>query len=86
MRRIFSILLALIIAISTSAPAFADKLEAPDGSDVQIIAVKAGDSTRAEETCWYYRVHNGMVQMRKWSITYRKWLTDWIDIGPYEGG
>lgn len=86
MKRILSLLLALVISLSAAAPAFADSLEAPDGSDVEIIAVKPSDSTRAEETCWYYRVYYGMVQMRKWSITYRKWLTDWIDVCPYEGG
>lgn len=86
MKRILSLLLVLVLSLSIAVPAFADGLEAPDGSDVEIIAVKPGDSTRAEETCWYYRVHNGMAQMRKWSITYGKWLTDWIDIGPYIGG
>jgi hypothetical protein len=86
MKRILSLILALVISLSFAAPSFADGLESPDGSDVEIIAVKPDGSTRAEETCWYYRVHNGMVQMRKWSITYGRWLTDWIDIGPYEGG
>lgn len=86
MKRILSLLLALVISLSFAVPAFADGLEAPDGSDVEIIAVKPGDSTRAEETCWYYRVYYGMVQMRKWSLTYGRWLTDWIDVCPYEGG
>lgn len=33
----------------------------------------------AEEKQWFFRVHNGILQRRLWSITYRKWLTDWID-------
>lgn len=86
MKRVLSMLLALIVTLSVAIPAFADTFEAPDGSDVEIIAIKPGESTRAEETTWYFRVYHGMVQMRKWSITYGRWLTDWIDVGPYEGG
>lgn len=86
MKRTLSLLLALVVSLSVTVSAFADTLVAPDGSDVEIIAVKPGESTRAEETTWYFRVYNGMVQMRKWSLTYRRWLTDWIDVGPYEGG
>lgn len=37
---------------------------------------------RAEETQWYYRVFNGKKQMRLWSITEGKWLTEWIDVNP----
>lgn len=86
MKRVISLLFALLIMLSVSIPAFADTLEAPDGSDVEIIAVKPGESTRAEETTWYFRVYYGMLQMRKWSLTYGRWLTDWIDVCPYEGG
>lgn len=85
MKRILSLLFALVIAMSLSVPAFADGVETPDGSDIEIIAVKPGDSSRAEETTWYFRVYHGMVQKRLWSLTYRRWLTDWIDIGPWEG-
>lgn len=85
MKRFLSMLLAIILILSFSVPAFAAKLEAPDGSDIEITAVESGASTRAEETTWYFRVHNGMLQKRLWSITYRYWKTDWIDIGPYEG-
>ena len=34
---------------------------------------------RAEQTKWYYRTHDGKLQKRLWSVTYGKWLTDWID-------
>lgn len=33
---------------------------------------------RVEETCWYYKTVDGKVYMRLWSITYGKWLTDWM--------
>lgn len=85
MKRFLSMLLALMMVLSISSAVFADGLEAPDGSDVEIIAVKPGESTRAEETTWYYRVYYGILQARQWSITYGYWKTDWIDIGPYEG-
>lgn len=32
----------------------------------------------AEETEWVYRFVDGQYQKRLWSITYEKWLTDWI--------
>lgn len=33
---------------------------------------------RAEETRWYYKTVDGVVYIRLWSITYGKWLTDWM--------
>ncbi len=31
----------------------------------------------AEETEWYFRVVDGRLQRRLWSITWGKWLTEW---------
>lgn len=36
-------------------------------------------SPMVEETEWVYRIYNGVYQKRLWSLTYGKWLTDWID-------
>lgn len=36
-----------------------------------------GEVIQAEETEWKYRVVDGKLQKRLWSITYAKWLTDW---------
>lgn len=33
-----------------------------------------------DETTWYFRTYNGQKQMRLWSNTEGKWLTDWIII------
>ena len=33
----------------------------------------------AEETIWYERYVNGQRQLRLWSLTYGKWLTDWMN-------
>lgn len=85
MKRILSLLLALTVLLSVSIPAFAECIPAPDDSDEEIIAVVSSDPNRAEETAWYFRVHQGMLQKRLWSITYRKWLTDWLDVMPYPG-
>ncbi len=30
------------------------------------------------KTQWYYRTYNGKRQRRLWSITYEKWMTDWM--------
>ncbi|MBR3018771.1 MAG: hypothetical protein IKH57_17095 [Clostridia bacterium] len=35
---------------------------------------------RAEQTQWYYRINNGVLEKRLWSITYQRWLTDWIPV------
>ena len=41
---------------------------------------RGGDQPmRPEEFMWFYRIHNGVQQMRLWSLTYGYWVTDWID-------
>lgn len=37
-----------------------------------------GISTQADTVRWYYRMNNGVLEMRLWSITRQKWLTDWV--------
>ncbi len=82
MKRLLSLILALLMLTSISAVAFADVSNEAESSDATAVSSESGEPTRAEETEWYFRVYHGMHQMRLWSITYRKWLTDWIDIGP----
>ena len=86
MKRIISILLAIVLCLSFSSVAFAGTIDADETEASINESVESDTSTRAEETIWYFRIVNGIKQMRLWSITYRKWLTDWIDIGPYVGG
>lgn len=81
MKRILTFLCVFILCFSIlfSTPAFAGCSEADS------VLVAAGDSVvapRAEETEWVYRIHNGYYEKRLWSITYGKWLTDWIVLGP----
>lgn len=42
-------------------------------SDVQI-------SPYAEQTAWKYRIQDGQLQKRLWSLTYGHWIGEWIDI------
>ena len=82
MKRLLSLLLALLVLTSLSTAAFADAYTEAEAPAVETLAQKPGDSTQAEEKEWYFRIYLGRLQMRLWSITYGKWLTDWIDVGP----
>ena len=35
-------------------------------------------NARVEQVTWKYRTYKGKKQRRLWSITYEKWLTDWL--------
>lgn len=82
MKRLLCLLLVLMMITSVSTTAFADISGGANGSAVKASHVIVNEPTRQEETEWYFRIYMGRYQMRLWSITYEKWLTDWIDIGP----
>ncbi len=82
MKRLLSLFLALLILASVSVPAFADVPVKPNGPRDEVTFIESDGTTRQEETEWHFRTYLGRRQMRLWSITYEKWLTDWIDIGP----
>lgn len=84
MKRIISVLLAIILSFSFSSVAFADTINADETNASINESAESDTSTRAEETIWYFRIVNGIKQMRLWSLTYGKWLTPWIDIGPVD--
>lgn len=80
MNRIISFLLALVLCFTLSVTAFAELPDSLDGQNEEI-----EEQNRIEETKWYFRVLDGyIVQKRLWSITYERWLTDWITIGYIE--
>ncbi len=81
MKRYVCLVLTLILCLSASPLAFAENV-LPAADIIGSFNAIADSPTRAEETTWYFRVVNGRTQMRLWSITYGKWLTEWIDIGP----
>lgn len=69
-----SCLVALVLTFSI-APASAAPSSSPVGT------TEVSGTPRAEETRWYFRTTpDGKNQMRLWSITYSRWLTDWITI------
>ena len=80
MKRFICLVLALIMCLSVSSVALAEDVQPI--VDINSPSADSDSPTRAEETIWYFRVVNGRTQMRLWSITYRKWFTEWIDIGP----
>ena len=84
MKKLVCLLLSFILLISLSVPAFA--VFANDPTDEKIVSgpVDPNDPSRLEETIWYYRVADGLIQKRLWSLTYGYWLTDWITIGTVD--
>lgn len=82
MKKLVSLLLALILTFSLSATAYAEATFAPPEDEVISELADPENPTRLEETCWYYRTTDtGLFQKRLWSITYGYWKTDWITIG-----
>lgn len=68
-KRILATVLAVMcVATLMVAPAQA---YAPSGAEDQ--AITYSDTVR-----WYYRMNNGVLEMRLWSITQGRWLTGWI--------
>ena len=72
---IISSILVLLLCCSFIMPAAAAPYT-PDGDPASY------SITRAEETKWYYRVNNGVMEKRLWSITNGVWLTDWEPVEP----
>lgn len=72
-KRFLAFFLALMCAVSLlAAPAHA---YAPLSGENE--AITYSDTVR-----WYYRMNNGVMEMRLWSITQGRWLTDWVPVNP----
>jgi hypothetical protein len=82
MKRLLCLVIAFMMITSISVTAFADVYAEANGSEKHITFVNVDEPTRQEETVWYFRIYMGRHQMRLWSLTYERWLTEWIDIGP----
>ena len=71
------LLIALLICLTLFSTVSAATIDAaaytPDAGETEI-------QPRVEETKWYYKTVDGIMYMRLWSITYGKWLTDWIPL------
>ncbi|HBF2787047.1 TPA: hypothetical protein STX52_000594 [Clostridioides difficile] len=68
-------LLVTITSLAVSNTSYADEISIVNGMD----SSKSID-VKAEQTRWYYRIHNGKKQKRLWSLTYGYWKTDWINL------
>lgn len=75
---IFTLALTLLMSLNV-LPATASLASEP-----LAITQDTSISPMSEETVWYNRIYNGMLQRRLWSVTYGKWLTEWEDVAPVE--
>ena len=66
------LMLFCLTSFSTAIAAESNQQDLPNSSKEEI-------SVRAEQTEWHYRIYNGKLQRRLWSITYGYWKTDWMD-------
>ena len=75
-KKMLAIAIVLLLSINV-LPVYAS------GNVFNPVLTSEGDVTPAsEETVWYTRIYNGMLQKRLWSLTYQKWLTEWEDVAP----
>lgn len=70
--------LAAVTILGTSAQAISVVKPSDLGA-----APEATVEPRAEEFRYYYRAYNGKLQIRVWSLTYGRWVTDWMDYDDY---
>lgn len=81
MKKIFVIfLLICIMAFSFAIPVMAS--DAVAKPPISAIVEQVEISPFTEFTQIFWRNHQGQLQMRVWSLTYGRWLTDWIVVIP----
>lgn len=73
-KKLLAAVMAGLLTLSLVGAAAAADIPPTPGVDTEDI------TPFAEEREWHFRVVNGKVQMRLWSITEGKWLTDWMDM------
>jgi hypothetical protein len=73
-----------LLGLSVAVMLFGTPVMATDviPEDTEVTLTKEEEPTRAEEFVWFYRTYEGRRQRRLWSLTYQRWVTEWIDIGP----
>lgn len=67
--RFFSISMLMMSLLSAGQIAHAQEVNINNSNEDIVVF--------AEQTEWYYRVVDGQLQRRLWSITWGKWLTEW---------
>ena len=76
-RMISACMAAIIIFAAVPVAAAVDYSPAPPTPVVSVS--NTGVAPAADDTEWVFRFHEGKWQMRCWSHTQARWLTDWID-------
>lgn len=74
MKKGLMLLLLVGVSLSFCFPVFAAPKVSAENLSENVI-----QTPRTEKTEWRYRYYNGKWQKRLWSVTYQRWLTDWID-------
>ncbi|MEG0835029.1 MAG: hypothetical protein RR413_06255 [Christensenellaceae bacterium] len=77
-KKLVSIILALVISMVCIVPAFATVPQATISNNDYKQAVTI--NPKAEELVWYYRLHNGVYQRRLWNLTWGYWVTEWANV------
>ena len=76
-KRLAVFLFISLMAFSFAIPAMATEATVPQ----QVSEVEAQEIVPLTEmTRLYWRTYHGVLQMRVWSITNGRWLTDWIPL------
>lgn len=75
-KRIRTAVAALLctVALLSAGIAPAMAYAPPSGGDEAII--------NADQVRIYYRTNHGVEEMRIWSVTQGRWLTDWVPVYP----
>ena len=74
-KKYFRLLFTLLLILAALGPTSA--LAAPNVPDLSPTPAES-NTVRSEQTQWKYKYVNGVFCKRLWSITYSRWLTDWI--------
>ena len=78
MKKIFvTFLLINMITLSFAVPVMATEAVVVEPVNMEI---EQEVTPRTEMTQTFWRTYNGQLQMRVWSITNGRWLTDWMDL------
>ena len=74
-RRIFALAAAVVCTRSVLSMPVANAVDrSPAYSEA------GGPVAHTEQTKWYYRMNNGVLEQRLWSITYGHWITAWVPV------
>jgi len=76
-RSLVAFLLTSMMMLSLAVPVFAADAVVAEPTNA---VLEQEVSPRHEFTRLYFRTYGGVLQMRVWSITNGRWITDWIDI------